>query len=268
MGSSLGEPANWKEAPVMDFSHVRRNDPCPCGSGKKFKTCHMGREDKILEDRMKFETSELALKIRDLPPAKHAGAEEMAGKLEFTSKAGKKIKIKLVDLDAYRAISMKSADAAPQGPGGLLINPYKTRVLDPTHIYVALTPDVNQSTVIHEFAHAADLIEGSALTPGFGSALSNETSIPVEILEHPQEFGERLVQLSEKFGVELDAEDEIVAYLAKKNKLLPGKVIAKGQKEELVPLAEKTMRFMQDSQEEINKIIKKRPGYMGDQKAS
>ncbi len=24
----------------VDFSKVGRNDPCPCGSGKKFKKCH------------------------------------------------------------------------------------------------------------------------------------------------------------------------------------------------------------------------------------
>jgi uncharacterized protein YecA (UPF0149 family) len=23
-----------------DFTDVGRNDPCPCGSGKKFKKCH------------------------------------------------------------------------------------------------------------------------------------------------------------------------------------------------------------------------------------
>ncbi|HZR50700.1 MAG TPA: SEC-C metal-binding domain-containing protein [Streptosporangiaceae bacterium] len=23
-----------------DFDHVGRNDPCPCGSGRKFKRCH------------------------------------------------------------------------------------------------------------------------------------------------------------------------------------------------------------------------------------
>nr|WP_245523571.1 SEC-C metal-binding domain-containing protein [Sutterella parvirubra] len=22
------------------FAHVGRNDPCPCGSGRKFKDCH------------------------------------------------------------------------------------------------------------------------------------------------------------------------------------------------------------------------------------
>ncbi|MET0909018.1 MAG: SEC-C domain-containing protein, partial [Ilumatobacteraceae bacterium] len=28
-----------------------RNDPCPCGSGRKYKTCHLGRETHSLEDR-------------------------------------------------------------------------------------------------------------------------------------------------------------------------------------------------------------------------
>jgi uncharacterized protein YecA (UPF0149 family) len=23
-----------------DFAHAGRNDPCPCGSGRKFKRCH------------------------------------------------------------------------------------------------------------------------------------------------------------------------------------------------------------------------------------
>ena len=23
-----------------DFAHVGRNDPCPCGSGRKYKRCH------------------------------------------------------------------------------------------------------------------------------------------------------------------------------------------------------------------------------------
>jgi preprotein translocase subunit SecA len=24
----------------IDWHRVKRNDPCPCGSGKKFKSCH------------------------------------------------------------------------------------------------------------------------------------------------------------------------------------------------------------------------------------
>ncbi|RMD78850.1 MAG: preprotein translocase subunit SecA, partial [Chloroflexi bacterium] len=26
---------------------IGRNDPCPCGSGKKFKHCHLGREHEL-----------------------------------------------------------------------------------------------------------------------------------------------------------------------------------------------------------------------------
>lgn len=29
-------------------SKIGRNDPCPCGSGKKFKNCHMGRESELV----------------------------------------------------------------------------------------------------------------------------------------------------------------------------------------------------------------------------
>jgi len=29
---------------VRDFSKVGRNDPCPCGSGKKYKKCCLGKE--------------------------------------------------------------------------------------------------------------------------------------------------------------------------------------------------------------------------------
>ena len=31
---------NVKQAPVKVGPKVGRNDPCPCGSGKKFKNCH------------------------------------------------------------------------------------------------------------------------------------------------------------------------------------------------------------------------------------
>jgi preprotein translocase subunit SecA len=31
-GAGAGGPVDW--------SNVGRNDPCPCGSGKKFKKCH------------------------------------------------------------------------------------------------------------------------------------------------------------------------------------------------------------------------------------
>lgn len=35
--------------PAHAFANVGRNDPCPCGSGKKFKKCHMGKVETTLQ---------------------------------------------------------------------------------------------------------------------------------------------------------------------------------------------------------------------------
>ena len=32
--------ANPAQRPIVNGHHVGRNDPCPCGSGKKYKHCH------------------------------------------------------------------------------------------------------------------------------------------------------------------------------------------------------------------------------------
>ena len=39
--TTLDESTARQAAPVVaDMPRVGRNDPCPCGSGKKFKQCH------------------------------------------------------------------------------------------------------------------------------------------------------------------------------------------------------------------------------------
>jgi preprotein translocase subunit SecA len=35
-----GNHVETSEGPADDFAHVGRNDPCPCGSGRKYKRCH------------------------------------------------------------------------------------------------------------------------------------------------------------------------------------------------------------------------------------
>ena len=39
-GADLGEPAEAHTPFVREGRKVGRNEPCPCGSGKKFKHCH------------------------------------------------------------------------------------------------------------------------------------------------------------------------------------------------------------------------------------
>ncbi|MCH7945885.1 MAG: SEC-C domain-containing protein, partial [Armatimonadetes bacterium] len=37
-----GQAALGFNPDTQNWSKVGRNDPCPCGSGKKFKACHYG----------------------------------------------------------------------------------------------------------------------------------------------------------------------------------------------------------------------------------
>jgi preprotein translocase subunit SecA len=39
-GGEYHDPTPVKQEPVRVAPRVGRNDPCPCGSGKKFKQCH------------------------------------------------------------------------------------------------------------------------------------------------------------------------------------------------------------------------------------
>jgi uncharacterized protein YecA (UPF0149 family) len=38
--TNRGEAAERKAEPVTAADEPGRNDPCPCGSGKKYKKCH------------------------------------------------------------------------------------------------------------------------------------------------------------------------------------------------------------------------------------
>ena len=103
----------------MDLSGLGRNDSCPCGSGKKFKRCHLGQETellKILEKRLNPDPAEAAQRILSLPSCDHARARELADSLDLVSAAGKKLDIKFVDLSAYLEME-RSLRLEQDGPG-------------------------------------------------------------------------------------------------------------------------------------------------------
>jgi len=248
----------------MDTSKIERNDPCPCGSGKKFKKCHLGRESELVAERINLDPYQAAQLILGLPECEHPRAAQMAASLKPASPAGKEYVIQIKDLAAYLALGLYGQESSPQGEGGVLINPQKTRVMAPGQIFLALSPRAHDSTVVHQLAHCADLVNGSSLPPGRGQVLAHETGLPVELLEHPQEFGDQLLELAQRFQVELDAEDEIVAFLARHQMLLPGRLVAEGQSEPLVEAAEKSLRFLRENQDELDARIRHRAGYTGE----
>ena len=45
VAENLGGDGTLKKAPVKNKAKVGRNDPCPCGSGKKYKHCCLGKDE-------------------------------------------------------------------------------------------------------------------------------------------------------------------------------------------------------------------------------
>jgi hypothetical protein len=244
---------------------IGRNDLCPCGSGKKFKNCHLGREAELLGEVFQPDKAETAQLISELPPCRNRRALEIAGQLELASNTGKAYQLKLVDLAAYQALNLdgKNEPPAANAEGGVFINPNKTKSLEPNTLYLAISPGADESTVLHQFAHALDLIQGSRLPVGQGRELANELTVPSEMLEHPQEFGDILKDLAERFEVTLDADDEIVSLLAERELLLPGQLIRDAKQKEVTDAMTKAITYLRDHAQDVDARIKNRSGYQG-----
>ncbi len=89
-----------------------RNDPCPCGSGKKFKDCHLGREDEIMHlltgspDQPSRKASAQSTAVRILPENPAIAAE--AAKIHATTSQSTATKAQAVPRG-------KGSSAVPRG---------------------------------------------------------------------------------------------------------------------------------------------------------
>lgn len=143
---------------------IGRNDQCPCGSGKKFKKCHMGREAELNLDSLdEMSVEEMGEKIVSLPVVDYGRSKEILDSLDIKQLTGKKFGIKFVDLKSYLAFNLFSGPYKSKerpSEGGIFINLYKTRDADPDNIYLAISKDIDDSTLIHELAHVLDYLGG------------------------------------------------------------------------------------------------------------
>jgi hypothetical protein len=248
-----------------------RNDPCPCGSGKKFKKCHMGREDELVLSGLD-ETSlgEMGARITNLPRVHYGRSQEMIDALDIKALTGQTFGIKFVDLQEYIELNLIGSihpKASEGKSGGILINLYKTLEADPNNLYIAISSDIEDSTLVHELAHALDYLGGSKMMPGTLEPLSLELGIPVDHLEHPEDFGRWLDFLVKKFEVQLDADDAIISYLYKKEKLIKGKEIQEKNGLILKSKSDTILRFLSENSEEVHALIRDLPGYIGSKSA-
>mgnify|MGYP000170855926 CR=1 FL=1 len=247
---------------------IGRNDPCPCGSGKKFKNCHLGREDELFFIQAEKMKQDIAQKIMSLPEVNYGRSKEMACALDIKNLIGNTgfSRIKFIDFGAY--VALESFDKGHlrekhYSAAGLIVNPMKTQEKDPETIYVAITPHIHDSTLTHELAHVLDFLGGSGLLPGMAYQLSLKAHISIDHLDHPREFGDWMEYLKNRFHVNLDAEDTIISYLHKQNMLMEGSLIKSGDIRRISAHSRNMMKFLASHKDEIDELIKNRLGYTG-----
>lgn len=245
-----------------------RNDPCPCGSGQKFKKCHLGREGELFLRKNEPLHHGAGQQIVNLPQVYYGRSREMIEGLTQEGLLNDSLNIKCIDLGAYRDLGFSGQDIPVQtltNSAGIMVNIHKTKEADPNHIYLAVTPKIQDSTLIHQIAHVLDYIKGSGQQPGTYKQMSLETGIPVEYLDHTQEFGYWLDFLKDHFQVKLDAEDAIVSFLFQNKMLLKTEEIKAQNPNTLIFNSKKMLDFLMAHKAEINDLIQDRAGYIGKQ---
>ncbi len=212
---------------------------------------------------------EMSAMITSLPEVNYGRSREMKDALDIKKLTGNSIGIKFVDLKRYIDLNIFSGThrkASEGKEGGVFINLYKTMKTDPNNIYLAISHDIDDSTLIHELAHVIDYLGGSKLMPGTLQHLSFESETPIDHLEHPEEFGSWLTYLKKKFDVQQDADDAIISFLYENGMLIKGKEI---QEESIVILklkSDRILSFLSEKSQEIDTLIRDLPGYIGSRK--
>ena len=245
---------------------IGRNDPCPCGSGKKFKNCHLGREDELSLDGMGEFSTEMSAQITQLPEVWYGRSRELMDELDISRLTGVTAGVKFIDLAAYKGLALfdrKTMGKEQDGTGGVFVNVLKTRPTDPNRLYIAISPEISDSSLVHQLAHVLDFLGGSKLMPGLAQPISFDMGVPVEHIEHPHEFGYWLEYLQQTFDVALDADDSIILYLYTNEMLIKGSDILQQNPIIVKSKSERIMRFLSEHSAEIDALICERPGYIG-----
>jgi len=208
----------------------------------------------------------MGARIVGLPRVHYGRSDEMMAALDFEALTGSAAGVAFVDLKEYTDLNLFGSahvKASRGHSGGVFINPFKTVKADPTNLYLAISADIDDSTLVHELAHVLDYLGGSRLVPGTLTPLSLELTIPVDHLEHPKTFGRWLDVLSQKFNVQLDADDTLIRYLFQEGMLIEGEVIQAKNAFTLKAKSERILRFLSERSDEIDALIRELPGYIG-----
>jgi hypothetical protein len=92
---------------------MQRNEPCPCGSGKKFKNCHLGKEEELATLETAAIKKSVAQKIAQLPEVDYGRAKEIAAKINIKEYTGATdyTGVKFIDFETY--VTLESFGKGP-----------------------------------------------------------------------------------------------------------------------------------------------------------
>ena len=248
------------------MNKIGRNEPCPCGSGKKFKLCHLGKEDDLVLGGMGEISLEMSARITRLPRVRYGRSQEMIDALDIRELTGSSMGVRFIDLKVYLDLDLSGGRPTQKdrdAQGGVVVNVIKTKKSDPDNIYVAISPKIGDSGLVHELAHVLEYLGGTQLTPGIAAPLSFDLGIPVQHLEHSNEFGYWLDYLAEKFNVQLDADDTIISYLYRNEMLINSTDIDSQNRFVLKSESKQILKFLSENSTEIDEMIRELPGYIG-----
>ena len=106
---------------------IGRNELCPCGSGKKFKRCHMGNEEELhLGQPDEMTVEEMGEKITALPKVDYGRSREMVAALDLEALTGSAMGIVFVDLQQYRSLNLEG-----KLPGAVVKGRPLVRIIQP-----------------------------------------------------------------------------------------------------------------------------------------
>ena len=218
-------------------------------------------EKKLIAKAMQEISFDKSFLITSLKEVDYGIANAIKERLDIKELTGKDVGVRFVDVNDYVKLNVDGNKGLRKVPDAIMINVLKTKISDSRNIYIAISPEVNDSSLIHELAHALDYLTGGVL-PAFARALSLEYFLPLEHLEHPYEFGKWFSYLRDKFHVIPDAEDTIVCILYEEGLLIKNSEIKNPKGEVLKRKSDAIIRYLSENSEKIHSIIKDLPGYL------
>lgn len=144
---------------------IGRNEPCPCGSGKKYKKCCLDKEPELLRDASPYAGLTMS-QVRSSP--------QLVDDADF--------------IESMRAYELKKLDPANLNPDQLLAAYRRAEVFGLRELAFDMLLELDQRPDAHDFdrGHFVDLLESAMEAGHIELAKKIRAHVPSEIMAEPE----------------------------------------------------------------------------------